>query len=219
MKTVRSIILLSCLLLFSCQKEIVSATVHRVVQIDAWGDSLTFGQGSTDGETYPLDLQNLSGIKVINYGISGQTSTQICNRMLNDSLPGQAAVIWVGRNNYGDPVQVKKDIDSMVKKLGHNRYLILGVTNGDEWNEYKGNPGYQLIVVLNNDLASVYGEHFIDIRSFLVSNYDKSNSTDSANMANDVIPASLRYDFLHLNNKGYQLVAEKINQKISLLKY
>ena len=216
MKLITGAVLLLILLLSSCKKE--ADKVTPVNQIDAWGDSLTFGQGSTDGGAYPYDLQQLSNIKVMNYGVSGQTSTQIRDRMLRDSLPGQAAIIWAGRNNYGDTAQVKTDIDAMVKKLGNKRYLVLGILNGDEANEWRGNPGYQMIVELNNELSTIYGDRFIDIRSYLVSNYDKTSPADSVNVANDVVPASLRDDFLHLNNKGYELVAEKIYQKIAMLK-
>jgi lysophospholipase L1-like esterase len=214
MRPIVSAALLTIFLLLSCKKEIAP---DSFTQIDAWGDSLTYGQGSTDGQTYPYDLQKLSNIKVYNYGISGQTSTQVRDRMLTKSSHGDAAIIWVGRNNYGDPVQVKADIDTMVKRLASKRYLVLGILNGDDRNEWKGNPGYELIIALNHDLANIYGNHFIDIRSYLVSSYDKSSPADSLNMTDDVVPASLRADFLHLNNKGYQLVAKRIYQKIAML--
>ncbi|HWD87937.1 MAG TPA: SGNH/GDSL hydrolase family protein [Mucilaginibacter sp.] len=216
MKAVAIVSLLAVLLLFSCKKE--ADKVAPDDQIGAWGDSLTFGQGCTDGESYPSDLQRLSNIKVMNYGISGQTSTQIRDRMLADPTHQQAMIIWAGRNNYGYAEQVKADIDAMVKKMGNKHYLILGITNGDEWNEWKGNPGYQSIISLNSDLATIYGDHFIDIRSYLVSNFDKTSQADSANLVNDVVPVSLRSDFLHLNDKGYQLVAQKIYEKIAILK-
>ena len=215
MKPVAIAISLMIFLLPGCVKD----NGWKSDQIDAWGDSLTFGQGCTDGENYPSDLQKLANIKVVNYGISGQTSTQIRDRMLKNPLPGRAAIIWVGRNNYGYPEQVEADIATMVRKLGHNRYLILGVLNGDEWNEWKGNPGHRLIVFLNNDLAKIYGNHFIDVRSYLVSNFDKTSHADSVNRANDVVPGSLRDDFLHLNNKGYKIVAEKIYERITILKH
>lgn len=51
-------------------------TISRIVCL---GNSLTAGARG-DGVTYPLELQQLSGIETVNMGIGGQTSTQIAAR-------------------------------------------------------------------------------------------------------------------------------------------
>ncbi|MFA5941898.1 MAG: hypothetical protein WC809_21315 [Sinimarinibacterium sp.] len=48
--------------------------------IFAWGDSWTSGVGAIDGESFPDQLQSLTGRTVYNGGVSGQTSDQIAAR-------------------------------------------------------------------------------------------------------------------------------------------
>ncbi len=45
------------------------------------GDSLTWGDGSTAGNSMPAQFQRLTGREVVNLGVSGQTSTQIAARL------------------------------------------------------------------------------------------------------------------------------------------
>jgi hypothetical protein len=49
--------------------------------ITAWGDSLTQGNEDLSGITYPKQLAKLTGQTVANYGIGGETSSQIAVRL------------------------------------------------------------------------------------------------------------------------------------------
>lgn len=49
-------------------------------EIAVWGDSTTYGIGSSTGMSYPDQLQSLTGRAVFNGGVSGQTSDQIAAR-------------------------------------------------------------------------------------------------------------------------------------------
>jgi len=78
--------------------------------IVAWGDSLTSGFGaSSRGTAYPADLASLLGRRVVNEGVSGQSSSQIAARqggvpalltLAGDMIPPegpaaiQAASVW-----------------------------------------------------------------------------------------------------------------------------
>lgn len=204
------------LILLGCSK---SNNLETGPLIVTWGDSLTQGAGSTDGNTYPNILHQLSSVKILNKGVRGENSTQICARMLNSpKLYKDPVIIWSGRNNFTNPEQVKTDINTMVTKLGHNYYLVLGIVNADRANELKGRSFYNKIKQLNADLALTYGDHFIDIRTYLVSQYNPLDSVDLKNFNDDIPPHSLRSDDLHLNNAGYEQVARKVNEKIEMLK-
>lgn len=57
-----------------------SVVTPSLLTIDAWGDSLTQGAGSTGGLTYPAQLATLTGRTVNNLGLGSQTSAQIIAR-------------------------------------------------------------------------------------------------------------------------------------------
>jgi lysophospholipase L1-like esterase len=216
MKSTVCVLLSAFLILLGCAK---TNDQESGPQIVAWGDSLTLGLGSTGGDTYPAILQQLSSIKILNEGVRGETSTRICDRMVHTpKLYKDPVIIWAGRNNFINPAQVKNDIDTMVSKLGHNYYLVLGVLNADRANERKGRPYNNIIKKLNTDLAVTYGDHFIDVRTYLISEYNPNDSVDLRNFNDDIPPHSLRFDDLHLNSLGYSRMARKIYEKIEVLK-
>ena len=185
------------------------------VTIATWGDSLTQGTGGTP---YPTQLTTLTGYATYNGGIGGQDSIQIKDRMLAATTKySWPTIIWVGRVNVTATDQTKADIAEMVGALGHQNYLVIGITNGERTDEHLGEPIYDQIVQLNNDLAATYGDHFIDIRPYLVSLYDINIAQDVIDYANDIPPSSLRSDAVHFNTTGYLRIAEKIQEKMDIL--
>jgi lysophospholipase L1-like esterase len=172
--------------------------------VSTWGDSLTFG-------AYPKFLAQKLGTFVFNGGVLGETSTAIKNRMLaaTDKY-NTPTVIWAGRNNIV-PATIKSDIAEMVAVLT-GPYIILGVTNSAT--EILGSPTLNTIKQLNTDLSALYGDHFIDIRSYIVSQYDPALPQDVIDFSNDIMPLSLRMDDVHLNDSGYNLVATQVYNKL-----
>ena len=189
--------------------------------IYSWGDSMTFGTGSTAGNDYPSIFSKYVNWKTINKGVPGNTSTEIKDRFVafytaNPEELKKPVIIWAGRNNYPDGVTIKADIATMLNMLPHSNYLVLGVTNSNP-GEPIGNSGYDQIVALNNDLKILYGSNFIDIRSFLVSQYNPSIPQDVIDFGLDLPPSSLLSDNIHLNDLGYRKVASFIANHFSLL--
>jgi lysophospholipase L1-like esterase len=129
----------------------------------------------------------------------------------------QGNVIWVGRNDGGLPNGVAQNIASMVSKISSGEYIVMSIINA--YNEPTGSSAYNSIVAENNAMATVYGSHYLDIRSVLVSAYDPSISQDVIDHANDVIPQSLHAqgDVIHLNETGYGIVAKAVAKKITAL--
>ena len=175
----------------------------------AWGDSLTQGAGGTP---WPTQFSGLSGIPSINEGVGGNTSTMIAARFFeNPDLMKDFAVIWAGRNNFADPTTVESDIAGMIKALNSPNYLVLGVINGNyPGYESTGGSGLADINQINAALAASYGNHFIDIRSILVNDYNPLFAEDVSDFQNDMVPASLRSDNIHLNSQGYGIVANMV---------
>lgn len=187
------------------------------VLIVGWGDSLTEGTGSTGDSTYLDNLSRLTGFKISNQGVSGETSTQIRTRFFaNPQFWEYPTIIWVGRNNYLDTTTVKADIDAMIAALPHTDYLVMGVINSS-WEPNDGNQNYAAIIAINNYLEATYGDHYIDIREYLVGQYDPTVGEDVSDNAASIPPSSLTSDVVHLNNTGYLKVAERITASINLL--
>lgn len=198
--------------------------------IAAWGDSLTAGittGGATSlgvGSSYPSQLAALTGYYTYNGGIPGENSNTLLTLMQNDTRrQHMPAVIWIGYNDIHSAgltnTQIETNIASMVSLVGSSNYIILGVINNNTGSsDWVGGANYNTITALNADLASIYGSHYIDIRAYLVSQFNPSLPQDVTDASNDTVPTSLRAaDNVHLNSAGYLAVATKINTKINIL--
>ncbi|MDR3547797.1 MAG: tail fiber domain-containing protein [Candidatus Pacebacteria bacterium] len=125
------------------------------------------------------------------------------------SLNNGTVIIWAGRNNLQYPTQVESDIAAMVASLpSPKRYLIMSVLNGE--GEGPGTLAYSDIMSINASLAATYPNNYIDVRTYLVSQYNPSLSQDVTDYASDTPPNSLRFDAIHLNAAGYTLVAQQV---------
>lgn len=196
----------------------------RFQNLFAYGDSLTAGTGSSSGLTYPQQtVNNWSPARwYYNGGVGGDTSSQILTRYLAADAGYRAGtlLIWSGRNNYPDPVQVQADIAAMVAAHaaagGGTRYLVLSIINGDYPSEYVGQSGWQQIVDLNAALLATYGTRFVDVRTPLVNAGAPSGITPNpTDYARDIPPSGVRADQIHLLNNGYGIVAAQVYAKLA----
>ncbi|MDF3077701.1 MAG: hypothetical protein K0S09_1590 [Sphingobacteriaceae bacterium] len=215
-----SFYVVSACLIFGCKNQATPEVVPEpagIKKVATWGDSLTEGGGVTMPEfKYPAQLQKLSGYHVYNGGVGGQTSTQIKTRMLAAADKKEDnAIIWAGTNNFWEPEVVKADIAAMVAFLSHKRFLVLPVINGSSYP--KGSSSYNTIMKINSDLKAAYPDNFLDVRSYLISQSDGS-ALDELSKANDVIPPSLKSDKIHLNDKGYTVLAAYIYKNFAAIR-
>jgi lysophospholipase L1-like esterase len=182
-----------------------TAAVQLSRNIACWGDSLT-------GPMAP-NLQLLVPDRtVFDGGITAQTSEQILAREQADPHSTWINTFWMGHNNNTEPEQIKADILASVALLapGNTHFIVLGLNNKALPTEAPGSAEYNVIVTLNQQLAQMFPNNFIDIRSYLVSQYDPNSPQDVQDHANDFIPSSLRFDEIHLNNNGSILVAQRV---------
>lgn len=206
------LLLIAALLLSACgsgdsatpQKSPAAAT-----NIATWSDSL--------GTNYPTALALLQPTRVVfNGAVGGQTSTQVVARILADTggRDSWISVLWMGRNNAGDHPTIKADIAQAIAtlKTDPKEFIVLAVLNTST--EVIGTSGHSVITALNSDLQSLYPQNYIDIRSYLVTQYDPTSPQDVIDYQNDCVPESLRSDGLHLGPKGDALVAAKVNEFI-----
>jgi len=105
-------------------------------------------------------------------------------------------IFWEGRNDSFDDSWIESDIAAQVAFVPPGQtYLVLSDINGNDPNEWAGGPWYTDIVSLDNQLGSIYGSHYLDIRKLLVNSYDPSQATDVADFNHDEPPTSLRAIF------------------------
>ena len=188
----------------------------KVININALGNSLTYGIGATSLDSaYPKKASLYSGANFINNGHSGETSTQLKNRLLATTADTvNMSQVWQPFENTSDTALNVANLNAMVSFISHNRYVILGEIN--RVGNPVGNSEYDKITAMNANLAKKYGNHFIDIRSFLLTQGNGSAQDDS-DIALGYVPRSLRSDILHLNDKGYRIVAQKIIENMNVL--
>ena len=177
----------------------------RSANMAFWGDSMTPGVAQRLQQRYP-------DREVYNGGVAGETSTQIAARQTSDTAGRNEwiNIFWYGQNNQTDPGQIKADLAASIAKLapGNTRFLVLAVVNEAKPEEARGAPIHDTIVQLNNELAALYPDHYLDVRTFLVNHYDPARPEDVADFNEDVPPRSLRFDEIHQNNEGAELVTD-----------
>ena len=142
-------------------------------------------------------------------------------------------IIWAGRNDNkaGDAVYKTRDnIQAMIDYMGENaknHYLVLSICNGIADTEYKGSNAHTNITRLNTVLKEAFGDHFLDVRGYMVHKaiYDMGMTPtpqDLEDIKKDCIPRRFLHDNVHFNTLGYEatgkFVANVIKEKGWIIK-
>lgn len=159
----------------------------------AFGDSLTYGTGTSRDKTYPAVLENLIRHKVINAGIPGEISAKGLSRLPGLITQHRPALIIIchGGNDIlrkMDLSKTKNNIQQMINLARQNKIQVILV----------GVPEFGLFL---NTIA-LYPE------------LAESNKLPIANdiLADIIGKNSLKSDQIHPNAKGYQMFAVAISE-------
>ncbi len=157
----------------------------------AFGDSLTYGYNANRSESYPAKLEVLTGLSVINAGVSGEVSEQGLKRLPKalDEYHPQLMILCHG----GNDLLHKKDLKEMESNIRSMIQLSLD----------RGIP----VILLGVPKPGIF------LSSFDV--YEKiANSMDIIfieDLISDILgDKSLKSDSIHPNKKGYNVMAEEI---------
>ncbi len=138
-------------------------------------------------------------------------------------------VFWYGRN---DMTESKPDTDILVAIKGSvdymaepRRYLVLGILLAAT--ENKGTDRYAKVTAFNDQLKMLYGDSYVTMAPPTDSEMKDIGYTptaeDLADIENGNFPTRMRAanktDEIHLNNFGYQIIANRVVKKIRDLKY
>ena len=150
--------------------------------------------------------------------ISVPEGTQFKTFGMNDAKEDDVLVIFTGTNDMPDSDSVYEVIRmqrAMIEAAGCERYLVIGMT-------YAG--GMPEIDTVNEILANEYEDHFIDIRTYMLSfGIEDAGLSESAGDKEDIakgeIPRSLRKDYVHGNADFYRLLAKQVQRRMQYLGY
>ncbi|WP_250314280.1 arylesterase [Neisseria sp. Marseille-Q6792] len=186
------------LLLTACGRK--SARTHAKIPegstVLALGDSLTFGYGANPSESYPAQLQKLTGWNIVNGGVSGDTSAQALSRLpaLLARKP-KLVIVGIGGNDFLRKIpeeQTRANIAKIIETVQKENIpaVLVGVphiTLGALFGHLSDHPLYE-------NLSEEYG-----IPLF------------GGAWAEILGDNDLKSDQIHANGKGYRRFAEKLS--------
>jgi lysophospholipase L1-like esterase len=188
------------------QAQVVKALSPNVA---VWGDSLT-------GLYYGNLQRAVPERQVYNGGVSGETSAAIMVRAVADTAHRDwISVYWYGHNDFTKDA-VPGNIAASIAALNpaNKAFIVMSLVNWAD-NGERGTAVYDDIMHCNSLLAAQYPDNFIDIHAYLVSLYNPNDAQDVRDHNNDLVPTSLRFDRIHLNDAGCNAVAAKIKEFIT----
>ncbi|TKB45117.1 GDSL-type esterase/lipase family protein [Thalassotalea mangrovi] len=159
----------------------------------AFGDSLTSGKGVSNEHSYPSVLQQMTGINVVNGGVSGEVTSEGLARLPEylDAYPVDLLILIEGGNDIlknMDLDQTHRNLDEMIqmaKKRGIDVVLF-------------GIPKKSLF----SDSADFY--HQLADKHDLI--------FDDEIIASMLRTPELKSDSVHFNQQGYYQLAQRAHQ-------
>ena len=163
----------------------------------ALGDSLTYGYGAGPAESYPAQLQKLTGWEIINGGISGDTSAQALSRLpaLLQRQP-KLVIISIGGNDFLRKLpeaETRNNIAEIIESVQKENIpaVLVGVPHlsvGALFGHLSDHPLYQ-------ELAEQYKIPLFEGAWSEILSDEK-----------------LKSDQIHANAAGYKVIAEKLEK-------
>ncbi len=196
MKTILIAIAILLAVLSLNTKETAAMKLTKNDTILAFGDSLTYGYGANDSQSYPVLLSRLSGLKVINAGVNGDTSEDGLRRLparLEDPSV-KLMILCFGGNDIlqkRSMAQLKKNLASMIQMAKAKQIDVL------------------LVSVPN---ITLFGLSALDLYEEAA---EEENVPLLSGLLSDILSqSSLKNDQIHPNAKGYKVMAEKIYETL-----
>ncbi len=193
-----AVLLISMSSLFACSKNDTKIQLSQDSVVLAFGDSLTYGTGTSRENSYPSALKNTLGLEVINEGIPGEISEKGLLRLekiLQSSSP-DLVILCHGGND-------------ILKKLS----LSLLESNLAQMIELSQSYGAEVILVGVPKPSIMLSP--LSLYESLANKYNLVSDLDS--LSDLLQQPSMKSDSVHLNKKGYRELANNIAKKIEVL--
>ncbi len=161
----------------------------------AFGDSLTYGTGAAEHESYPAQLESLIGRRVVRAGVPGEVTAQALARLpeaLEEHSP-RLLLLCIGGNDFLRRLgkeQAERNVREMVK-LARSRGIAVMLIGTPE-------PGF---TVSPPAFYSGIAEEFrLPYEGGVIGEVLKD--------------ASLKADPIHPNARGYRVIAERLAEQL-----
>jgi lysophospholipase L1-like esterase len=138
-------------------------------------------------------------------------------------------VLWYGRNDVGNEDAETEIIAALNSSIAYitapARYVVLGVLLAAS--EGKGTKNYEQVSAINGALSAKYGKFYVEMTpptdlEMTAISYSPT-AEDLLDLENLNFPRGMRADVanddIHLNDKGYQIIANRVIDKLKVLKY
>ena len=184
-----------CVALGACGERPKLERLSADATVLAFGDSLTFGTGAAEDESYPAQLEKLIGRRVMRAGVPGEVTAQALARLpgaLDEHSP-RLLLLCIGGNDFlrrlGN-AQAERNVREMVK-LARGRGVAVLLIGTPEPGLTVSPPGFYADIA--RDFKLPY---------------------DAATIGKVLKDASLKSDPIHPNARGYRVIAERLAEQL-----
>jgi len=193
MSALRWIVLM--LLIWGCGERPKLERLAPDAVVLAFGDSLTFGTGANEDESYPAQLERLIGRRVVRAGVPGEVTAQALARLpaaLDEHAP-RLLLLCIGGNDFlrrlGNQ-QAERNVREMVQ-LARSRGIAVLLIGTPE-------PGFT--VSPPAFYAGIAREYRLPYEAGIIGQVLKDHS--------------LKADPIHPNARGYRAIAERLAETL-----
>jgi len=161
----------------------------------AFGDSLTYGTGATEDESYPAELERLIGRRVVRAGVPGEVTAQALERLpqaLDEHSP-RLLLLCIGGNDFLQRLgtaQAEANVRAMVK-LARSRGVDIVLI---------GTPEPGLTLAPPAFFAAIAADFRLPYEDAALTQVLRDNA--------------LKSDPIHPNARGYRVIAERLAERL-----
>src|SRR5262245_57490220 len=161
----------------------------------AFGDSLTYGTGATEDESYPAQLERLIGRRVVRAGVPGEVTAQALERLPQalDEYSPRLVLLCIGGNDFLRRLgtsQAEANVRAMVK-LARERGVDVVLI---------GTPEPGLTLAPPAFFAAIAADFRLPYEDSVMAQVLRDNA--------------LKSDPIHPNARGYRVIAERLAERL-----
>jgi len=195
MSVSRLIVVLVVALAVGCGDKAKLSRLPGDAVVLAFGDSLTYGTGAAENESYPAQLEKLIGRRVVRAGVPGEVTAQALARLpaaLDEHEP-RLLLLCIGGNDFLRHLgngQAESNVRAMVKLARSRNIEVLLI----------GTPEPGITVTPPAFYAGIAKQFSVPYEDAVIGDVLRSNE--------------LKSDPIHPNARGYGIIAERLAERL-----